>query len=69
MGFFQEFKAEQILEKLARYMTDRAIVIRGGKKREIDARDIVPGDIVFLDGGSSVPGGRVYPGGLQSQSE
>jgi magnesium-transporting ATPase (P-type) len=55
MGFFQEFKAEQILEKLARYMTDRAIVIRGGEKREIDAHDIVPGDIVFLDGGSSVP--------------
>jgi Ca2+-transporting ATPase len=55
MGFFQEFKAEQILEKLARYMTDHAIVIRGGEKREIDARDIVPGDIVFLDGGSSVP--------------
>ncbi len=55
MGFFQEFKAEQILEKLAQYMTDRAIVIRGGEKQEIDARDIVPGDIVFLDGGASVP--------------
>ncbi len=55
MGFFQEFKAERILEKLARYMTDRAIVIRGGEKHEIDARDIVPGDIVFLDSGSSVP--------------
>jgi len=55
MGFFQEFKAERILEKLAQYMTDRAIVIRGGEKHEIDARNIVPGDIVFLDGGSSVP--------------
>jgi magnesium-transporting ATPase (P-type) len=55
MGFFQEFKAERILEKLAQYMTDRAIVIRGGEKHEIDANDIVPGDVVFLDGGSSVP--------------
>lgn len=55
MGFFQEFKAERILEKLSRFMTDRAPVIRGGEKREIEARDIVPGDVVFLDGGSSVP--------------
>lgn len=55
MGFFQEFKAERILEKLSRFMTDRAPVIRGGEKREIEAQDIVPGDVVFLDGGSSVP--------------
>jgi magnesium-transporting ATPase (P-type) len=55
MGFFQEFKAEQILEKLAQYMTDRTIVIREGEKQEVDAADIVPGDIVFLDGGASVP--------------
>lgn len=55
MGFFQEFKAERILEKLARYMSDNTIVIRGGEKREVDSRDLVPGDIVFLDGGASVP--------------
>ena len=55
MGFFQEFKAERILEKLSQFMADRAPVIRGGEKREIDSREIVPGDVVFLDGGASVP--------------
>ncbi len=55
MGFFQEYKAEQILEKLSHFMADRALVIRGGEKIEIDSVTLVPGDVIFLDGGASVP--------------
>ncbi len=55
IGFFQEFKAERIIEKLATYVTDTTTVIRDGEKREIPVSGVVPGDIIFLDAGSSVP--------------
>ncbi|MEI7749721.1 MAG: cation-transporting P-type ATPase [Candidatus Moraniibacteriota bacterium] len=55
IGFFQEYKAERIIEKLATFVADTATVIRDGEKHEIPVADLVPGDIVFLDAGSSVP--------------
>ncbi|MBP5993511.1 MAG: cation-transporting P-type ATPase [Candidatus Moranbacteria bacterium] len=55
IGFIQEYKAEQIIEKLARFVSDTTVVFRDGEKKEIPATDIVPGDIVYLDAGSSVP--------------
>ncbi|NTW13492.1 MAG: cation-transporting P-type ATPase [Candidatus Moranbacteria bacterium] len=55
IGFFQEYKAERIIEKLATFIADTATVIRDGEKHEIPVTDLVPGDIVFLDAGSSVP--------------
>jgi P-type Ca2+ transporter type 2C len=55
IGFFQEFKAERIIEKLATLIADTATVIRDGEKREIPVADLVLGDVVFLDAGSSVP--------------
>jgi len=55
IGFLQEFKAERIIEKLSTFVADTATVIRDGEKREVPVTDLVPGDIVFLDAGSSVP--------------
>ncbi len=55
IGFFQEFKAERIIEKLATFVADTATVIRDGEKRDIPVSELVPGDVVFLDAGSSVP--------------
>ena len=55
IGFSQEYKAEKILEKMQNLAGDTAIAIRRGEKTEIDSRELVPGDIVFLDAGSSVP--------------
>jgi P-type Ca2+ transporter type 2C len=55
IGFFQEFKAERIIEKLATFVADTATVVRDGEKREISVSELVPGDIVFLDAGASVP--------------
>lgn len=55
LGFYQEYKAEDALERLVGYIKDRARVIRNGHEQEIDSSDIVPGDIVRLSFGGRVP--------------
>ena len=55
LGFWQEYKAEQALTELKTYLKQRARVIRDGKEREIDAEEIVPGDIIRLAQGDRVP--------------
>lgn len=55
LGFWQENKAEQALAELKTYIKQRGRVIRDGKEREIDAEEMVPGDIVRLAQGDRVP--------------
>ena len=55
IGFFQEFKAEKILENIRKLASDKAIVLRDGKKIEIDAHFLVTGDIIYLSSGDTVP--------------
>lgn len=55
LGFYQEYHAENTLEKLKTYIKDRARVIRDGKEQEIDSAFLVPGDIIKLSYGSRVP--------------
>jgi Ca2+-transporting ATPase len=55
IGFIQEYKAEKILERMESLATDRAMVVRDGEKKEVDSRELVPGDIVVVDAGAKVP--------------
>lgn len=55
IGFLQEFKAEKILDSIKKLTTDQTQVIRDGKKQEVDARLIVPGDVVFVVAGDRIP--------------
>ena len=55
IGFYQEFKAEKILESLKKIFQAKATVIRDGQKKEIDQTELVPGDLVYLEEGSAVP--------------
>jgi Ca2+-transporting ATPase len=55
IGFFQEIGAHRSLEALKKISTLRTTVVRDGKVRTIDARELVPGDIVQLDAGDKVP--------------
>ncbi|MBI2475675.1 MAG: HAD-IC family P-type ATPase [Candidatus Taylorbacteria bacterium] len=55
LGFYQEHKAEKALAELKTYLKQRSRVIRGGVEREIDAADLVPGDIIRLTQGDRVP--------------
>ena len=55
IGFLQEYRAERSLEALKRMIAPRARVIRGGMDAEIDARDLVPGDLLVISEGDRVP--------------
>jgi magnesium-transporting ATPase (P-type) len=55
IGFLQEGKAEQALDAIRRMLSLNAQVLRDGKRREIPAEELVPGDIVFLASGDKVP--------------
>ena len=55
LGFYQENKAERALSELKTYLKQRARVIREAKEREIDAEELVPGDIIRLAQGDRVP--------------
>ena len=55
IGFIQEGKAEHALEAIRNMLSHQAQVLRGGRRREIPADELVPGDIVFLASGDRVP--------------
>ncbi len=55
IGFYQEWKAENILASLKKLVINKCTVIREGKIIEIFADDLVPGDIVKLFEGDGVP--------------
>ena len=55
MGVIQEAKAEKSIEALQSMTPPKAKVIREGKINEINAEEIVKGDIVILEAGNCVP--------------
>lgn len=55
MGLIQEEKAEKSLEALKKMSAPNAKVRRNGKIREIEASQVVPGDVVMLEAGNYVP--------------
>ncbi len=55
LGFWQEHKAETVLELLRSYIRTRARARRGGKEEEIDAEFLVPGDTIVLSRGDRIP--------------
>ena len=55
LGFVQEWKAEKSLEALAHMLAPHCTVVRDGHEQKIEARTLVPGDIVVLEIGDRVP--------------
>jgi len=55
LGVVQESKAGKALEALKKMAAPQASVIRDGKRQEIPARELVPGDVVILETGDYVP--------------
>ena len=53
-AFVQEQQAEQAVELLSRYLPTKATVIRGGRRRELDAVELVPGDLLVVAEGERV---------------
>jgi Ca2+-transporting ATPase len=55
VGFIQEGKAESALAALAQSIATAATVLRAGSRRQLDAVELVPGDVVVLSAGDRVP--------------
>ncbi|MEG5058578.1 magnesium-translocating P-type ATPase [Microcoleus sp. A2-C5] len=56
LGFWQERGATNAVEKLLALVQVKATVLRDGKSQEIPNEEVVPGDIVLLNAGDSIPG-------------
>jgi len=55
LGVVQESRAEESLAALKKMAAPESQVLRGGQRVSVAARDLVPGDIVFLEAGNFVP--------------
>jgi sodium/potassium-transporting ATPase subunit alpha len=54
-SFWQEYRAETAINALQRLLPHRVKVLRDGHTQELDADQLVPGDIIFLQEGDQVP--------------
>jgi magnesium-transporting ATPase (P-type) len=54
-AFLQEYKSDRALEMLQQLIAQGCRVIRDGKLSEIEARNLVPGDVMVLEEGDFVP--------------
>ncbi|MGV9665224.1 cation-translocating P-type ATPase [Nocardia niigatensis] len=65
-AFVQERHAEQAVEALAAYLPPRARVIRDGTLAEIDATELVPGDVLVIAEGDRISAdARMLDGGIE----
>ena len=55
LSFFEEYHAQKELEALDKLLVFQAVVIREGAHRQVNADEVVPGDILVLGHGNKVP--------------
>jgi len=53
--YFQEAKSSKIMESFKNMVPQQALVIRGGEKKTVVAREIVLGDVIEVKGGDKIP--------------
>ncbi|MBI5563000.1 MAG: HAD-IC family P-type ATPase, partial [Deltaproteobacteria bacterium] len=54
-GLLQEYKAERAVEALTRLLPKKVRALRDGSAVELDADRLVPGDLIMLEEGDSIP--------------
>jgi Ca2+-transporting ATPase len=60
IGFFQEYRAERAVKALKKLLPSYTKVIREGEEKQVLVSELVPGDLIILEEGDSVPAdGRV----------
>jgi Ca2+-transporting ATPase len=55
LGFVQEYRAEKSMDEINKMAAPHAFVLRKGARKKIPARDLVAGDIVFIETGDKIP--------------
>ena len=55
MGYIQESRAESAVAALRQMSAARARVIRDGQQRSVPAADVVPGDMILIEEGDTIP--------------
>lgn len=55
VGFFQEFQAEKTMDSLRSLSSPTANTVRDGKNLTVPTAEIVPGDMVEMKTGDTVP--------------
>ena len=55
LGTVQETRTKNIIENLKHYIKAESVVLRNGHKTVVDDKDLVVGDIIFLQEGQRVP--------------
>ena len=55
LSFFEEYRAQKELEALDKLLVFKAVVRRDGASQQIDAGEVVPGDVLVLTQGQKVP--------------
>ncbi len=55
VGFVQEYRSEKAIEAMKKLAAPRARVLRNGREIVINAREVVPGDIIFIESGDRIP--------------
>ena len=55
MGYVQEARAEQAVAALRQMSAAQAKVIRDGERQSIPAAELVPGDIILVEEGDTIP--------------
>ncbi|MEV7282159.1 cation-transporting P-type ATPase [Streptomyces sp. NPDC093111] len=65
-ALLQERQAERAVDTLARYLPEHALVVRDGRPLTVEARELVPGDVILLEEGDKVPAdARLAEGGVE----
>ena len=55
IGFVQEFRAEKAMEALKKMAANQARVMRNGQSIDVEASELVPGDVTLLEAGNIIP--------------
>ena len=55
IGFIQEYRAEKVIKSLKNMIMPVSIVLRNGKEKEVNSKNIVPGDVLVLRNGEKIP--------------
>lgn len=65
IGFVTELRARRAMEALLRLDAAMATVLRDGSVKAIDARTLVPGDVIILEAGANIPADARLLGGAE----